>query len=70
MTLYVTLRHRFVTFFSMGRYSDANLIFYLTQTYSKIPEQLVRDNENFLILFKYDDKNLRHIFDDHLTWNF
>lgn len=54
-------------FFSMGRHSGANSIFYLAQTYSKIPKQLVRDNTNFLILFKQDDKNLRHIFDDHCS---
>ena len=54
-------------FFSMGRHSGANSIFYLAQTYSKIPKQLVRDNTNFLIIFKQDDKNLRHIFDDHCS---
>lgn len=51
-------------YFSMGRHSGANSIFYLAQTYSKIPKQLVRDNTNFLIIFKQDDKNLKHIFDD------
>ena len=52
-------------YFSMGRHSGANSIFYLAQTYSKIPKQLVRDNTNFLIIFRQDDTNLRHIFDDH-----
>lgn len=54
-------------FFSMGRHSGANSIFYLAQTYSRIPKQLVRDNANFIILFKQDDKNLRHIFNDHCS---
>lgn len=54
-------------FFSMGRHSGASSIFYLAQTYSKIPKQLVRDNTNFLVLFKQDDKNLRHIFEDHCS---
>lgn len=54
-------------FFSMGRHSGANSVFYLAQTYSKIPKQLIRDNTNFLIIFKQDDKNLRHIFDDHCS---
>lgn len=54
-------------FFSMGRHSGANSIFYLAQTYSKIPKQLVRDNTNFLIIFKQDDKNLQHIFNDHCS---
>lgn len=54
-------------YFSMGRHSGANSIFYLAQTYSKIPKQLVRDNTNFLVVFKQDDKNLRHIFNDHCS---
>jgi hypothetical protein len=41
--------------------------FYLAQTYSKIPKQLVRDNANFLVVFKQDDKNLHHIFNDHCS---
>ncbi|KAE9522625.1 hypothetical protein AGLY_016988 [Aphis glycines] len=52
-------------FFTMGRHSGASSIFYLAQTYSKIPKQLVRDNSNFLIILKQDDKNLHHIFNDH-----
>lgn len=56
-------------FFSMGRH---NLIdsFYLCQTYSKIPKQLIRDNTNFIILFKQDDLNLKHIYDDHVNFDF
>ncbi|KAE9522994.1 hypothetical protein AGLY_016625 [Aphis glycines] len=52
-------------FFTMGRHSGASSIFYLAQTYSKTPKQLVRDNSNFLIILKQDDKNLHHIFNDH-----
>lgn len=54
-------------YFSMGRHSGANSIFYLAQTYSKIPKQLVRDNANFLVVFKQDNKNLQHIFNDHCS---
>lgn len=28
---------------------------------------MVRDNTNLLIIFKQDDRNLRHIFDDHVN---
>ncbi|KAE9530059.1 hypothetical protein AGLY_011521 [Aphis glycines] len=52
-------------YFSICRHSGASSVFYLAQTYSKIPKQLVRDNSNFLILLKQDDTNLRHIFNDH-----
>lgn len=52
-------------YFCMGRH---NLIdsFYLSQTYSKIPKQLIRDNANLIILFKQDVLNLKHVYDDHI----
>lgn len=59
-------------FFSMGRHKQIDC-FYLSQTYSKIPKQLIRDNVNFLIIFKQDDTNLKHIYDEHvnsdLSWD-
>lgn len=53
-------------YFSMGRHKEIDC-FYLSQTYSKIPKQLIRDNVNFLIVFKQDDINLRHIYDEHVN---
>lgn len=59
-------------YFSMGRHKQIDC-FYLSQTYSKIPKQLLRDNANFLIIFKQDDVNLKHIYEEHvnsdLLWN-
>jgi len=52
-------------FFSMGRHRGLNC-FYLCQTYSKIPKQLIRDNANFIILFKQDDMNLKHVYNNHV----
>ena len=52
-------------FFSMGRHRNLNC-FYLCQTYSKIPKQLLRDNANFIILFKQDDMNLKHVYNNHV----
>ncbi|CAK1580492.1 unnamed protein product [Parnassius mnemosyne] len=47
--------------------------FYLSQTYSKIPKQLLRDNANFIIIFKQDDVNLKHIYEEqvssNMSWN-
>lgn len=54
------------SYFSMGRHSDIDS-FYLCQTYSSIPKQLVRDNSNFLCIFKQDYRNLKHIFDEHVN---
>lgn len=52
-------------YFSMGRHKQIDC-FYLSQTYSKIPKQLLRDNANFLIIFKQDDVNLKHIYEEHI----
>lgn len=53
-------------YYCMGRH---NLIdsFYLCQTYSHIPKHLIRDNANFLIIFKQDETNLKHIYNDHVN---
>lgn len=40
--------------------------FYLAQTYSAIAKQLVRDNANLIILFKQDNTNLKHVYEDHV----
>lgn len=53
-------------YFAMGRHRQIDC-FYLSQTYSKIPKQLLRDNANILIIFKQDDTNLKHIYKDHIN---
>lgn len=52
-------------YFAMGRHNHIDSI-YIGQTYSKIPKQLIRDNVNLLILFKQDETNLKHIYNDHV----
>lgn len=58
-------------YFAMGRHKDIDCI-YLNQTYTKIPKQLIRDNANLIVLFKQDEVNLRHVYDEHvntdMTW--
>lgn len=53
-------------FFAMGRHKKVDC-FYLGQTYSRIPKHLVRDNANLIVLFKQDDMNLKHVYDDHVN---
>lgn len=55
-----------VKYFAMGRHNNLD-VFYLCQTYSKIPKQLVRDNANLLMVFRMDERNLRHVFNDHVV---
>lgn len=51
-------------FYCMGRHYGTDAI-YLTQTFTKINKHLIRDNCNFIILFKQDDMNLRHVYNDY-----
>jgi Poxvirus A32 protein. len=53
-------------YFSMGRHKEVDC-FYLCQTYTRIPKHLIRDNANMLIVFKQDDLNLKHIYEDHIN---
>lgn len=51
------------TYFCMGRHKNVDC-FYLSQSYTHIPKHLIRENTNFLVLFKQDEMNLKHIFND------
>lgn len=52
-------------FFCMGRHKGVDC-FYLCQTYTRIPKHLIRDNANLIVLFKQDDLNLKHVYDEHV----
>ncbi|KAI8124255.1 hypothetical protein CVS40_5183 [Lucilia cuprina] len=52
-------------YFCMGRHKQVDS-FYLCQTYTRIPKHLIRDNANIIIMFKQDDLNLKHIYNDHV----
>ena len=54
------------SYFCMGRHNGIDC-FYLCQTYTRIPKHLIRDNANFIIAFKQDDLNLKHIYNDHVN---
>lgn len=53
-------------YFSMGRHNKIDC-FYLCQTYTRIPKHLVRDNANLLLLFRLDELNLRHAYNEHVN---
>lgn len=50
-------------YYCLGRHRNIDC-FYLTQTYSRVSKHLIRDNCNFLILFRQDDLNLKHVYND------
>lgn len=53
-------------YFCMGRHKSVDS-FYLCQSYAQVPKHLVRDNVNLIVLFKMDEMNLKHIYDDHVN---
>ena len=53
-------------FFSRGQHNGVDS-FYLCQSYSQVPKHLVRDNVNFLLLFKQDHFNLLNIYKAHVN---
>ena len=42
-------------------------VFIFGRSYARIPKHLLIENINFLAVFKQDDVNLRHIYDDHVN---
>ncbi|KAI8120058.1 hypothetical protein CVS40_8597 [Lucilia cuprina] len=53
------------SYFCMGRHKNVDS-FYLCQTYTRIPKHLIRDNANMIIMFKQDELNIRHVYNDHV----
>lgn len=51
------------SYFCMGRHNNIDC-FYLSQSYAHIPKHLIRENTNFIILFKQDELSLKHIYND------
>jgi len=49
-----------------GRHSNCDCL-YLSQNYFKLPCQTIRENANFFCLFPQDEKNIDHIFNDHVS---
>ena len=54
------------SYFCMGRHSGVDS-FYLCQSYTRVPKHLIRDNANFLIIFKQDNLNMKRIYEDHVN---
>ncbi len=53
-------------YFTRGRYNNID-VFYITQSYFRLPRQTIRENSNIFMFFMQDRKNLAHIFSDHCS---
>lgn len=49
--------------FTLGRHRSLDVV-YIVQSYTKLNKHLIRDNCNFVILFRQDDLNLKHVYID------
>ncbi|KAL4153872.1 hypothetical protein QTP88_001705 [Uroleucon formosanum] len=56
------------TYFSRARHNLIDVC-YLAQSYSKVLKPLLRDNANFIVLFKQDETNLKHVYMEHCSGN-
>jgi len=52
-------------YYTRGRHSNADC-FYLAQNYFRLVRQTIRENTNFICLFRQDLKNVNHIYNDHV----
>jgi len=53
-------------YYVRGRHSNCDCL-YLSQNYFKLPCQTIRENANLFCLFPQDQKNIGHIFNDHVS---
>lgn len=49
--------------FTLGRHRNLDVV-YIVQSYTKLNKHLIRDNCNFVILFRQDALNLKHVYND------
>ena len=63
---YLGKQNKAEAYYSRGRHNNCDTIF-LSQNYFRLPRQTIRENCNFLILFKQDIKNINHIYADHCS---
>ena len=60
-------QNKIANFFLRGRHRKISC-FYLSQSYTKIPKKSgIRENFNFLIVFKQDNVNLRQLFNEYVS---
>lgn len=53
-------------FYTRGRHNRVD-VFYISQSYFRLPRQTIRENANFFVFFSQDKKNLIHIYNDHCS---
>ena len=63
---YLGKQNKASAYYSRGRHNSCSAI-YISQNYFRLPRGSIRENSNFIILFKQDAKNVNHIYSDHCS---
>ena len=58
-------QHNIKYYFVRGRHKNISCI-YLTQSYTKVDRQLIRNNINFLCIFRQSPKYMKDIYDEYI----
>jgi len=58
-------RNKCEAYYTRGTHNNVDC-FYLAQNYFKLPRQTIRENANFICLFRQDLKNVNHVYNDHV----
>ena len=53
-------------YWSRGRHSSTNCVF-ISQNYFALDRRSIRENSNFIILYRQNSKSVHHIYEDHCT---
>ena len=53
-------------YYTRGRHSNVDC-FYLAQNYFMLPRRTIRENTNFICMFKQDSRNVDNIYRDHVS---
>lgn len=53
-------------YYTRGRHNNVDC-FYLSQNYFRLPRQTIRENANFICLFRQDLRNINQIYNDHIN---
>ena len=59
-------QNKFEAYYVRGRHLYCDCV-YLSKNYFKLPCPTIRENANFFCLFPQDQKNIDHIFNNHVS---
>ena len=62
----LTPQSKVLQYYLRGRHNSVDTL-YITQSYFRLDRTTIRENANLLIFFKQDNKNLSHIYQDHVA---